>query len=178
MMRRGAAAAAAVVMPPVLAMVVLAACAAGPSGLPSDDRAPADFALGVTVLAPADAGAGAPRGARPARFIVQPDGVLHAAEGPVTERTFPPAVRWLTSEQVERLWWELRDSGLVGGAADAPPHPAAPPPGATAPAYVVSWLMNGRRGTARVDANRSPPERVEAARRLADRLAALAWMTD
>jgi hypothetical protein len=121
---------------------------------------------------------GAARGARPARYIVQPDGVLHAAEGQVTERTFPPAVRWLTGEQVRRLWWELRDSGLVGWAGDGPAHPAAPAPGATAPAYVVTWLAEGRRGTARVDANRSPPERVEAARRLADRLAALAWIVE
>lgn len=81
------------------------------------ERAPADFTLGVTVLSPAvtaeeiDAAA---RAERPARYIVEPDGVLRAAIGAgASPRVYPGETRRLTAEQVERVWRLVAASGIL-----------------------------------------------------------------
>src|SRR5262249_34981811 len=150
-----------------LAAALVAGCASAPdakgrSALTAD-QTPADFALSVTVSGPPPVAA-TPRSARPARYIVQPDGVLRAVVGPVTDMTFPPLTRLLTHDQTQRLWWDLRDSGLPGrapapedsdGAATRRPlPPGAPPP----LVYVVSWSIAGHRRTVWIDAARAAPE--------------------
>ncbi len=81
------------------------------------ERAPEDFTLAVTVMGPAatpeeiDA---EPRAERPARYIVEPDGVLRAAVGPgATPRVYPGQTRQLTADQVERVWRLVVNTGLL-----------------------------------------------------------------
>lgn len=84
------------------------------------DRAPDDFTLSVTVLGPAnqaDEVDDTPRPQRPARYLVEPDGVLRAAVGPgATPRVYPRQTRQLDAAQVERLWRLVANTGLLDGA--------------------------------------------------------------
>lgn len=88
-----------------------------PAALP--ERAPDDFALSVTVMGPATEPAeidATPRPERPARYIVEPDGVLRAAIGPgATPRVYPGQTRQLTTGQVQRLWRLASNTGLLDG---------------------------------------------------------------
>ena len=88
-----------------------------PAVLP--DQAPDDFALAITILGPAtdpaeiDATA---RPLRPARYIVEPDGVLRAAIGPgATPRVYPGQTRQLDAGQMQRLWRLTAGTGLLDG---------------------------------------------------------------
>lgn len=109
-----------------LAGLLLPACGSGPVAvtepmLPSDP--PDDFALAVTIFAPevdADAISALPRSVRPARYVVEPDGVLRAAIGPGADAdVFPAQTRRLTDRQRAQLWRLVRDQGLL-----ATNHPA------------------------------------------------------
>ncbi|MGE3109740.1 MAG: hypothetical protein AB7G11_12055 [Phycisphaerales bacterium] len=98
----------------------LAACASspdtqGPPAFRADDP-PADFTLAVTVYS----GPGARRRAEypadrlPARYIIEPDGTLHAWASPAaSDQSYPGQVRRLSLEQVRRLWRQLQASGLL-----------------------------------------------------------------
>lgn len=113
-------------------LVLLAACLALPGLLPAacssrpqvrpepepillPDRAPADFTLAVTVLAPEREPAETPpRSQRPARYIVEPSGALRAATGEgATPRVYPGITRQLTEPQWQRLWRLTADTGLL-----------------------------------------------------------------
>jgi hypothetical protein len=109
----------------VLGGLALPGCSSTPAVRPEPepavlaDRAPADFALGITVLSPASDPAqidATPRPQRPARYIVEPDGVLRAAIGPgATPRVYPGRTRRLDTEQVQRLWRLASNTGLLDG---------------------------------------------------------------
>jgi hypothetical protein len=101
---------------------ILVVVATGCSSRPKDpdpmafDEPPPDFALAATVYAPpASPGAALPaRPLRPARYVLDPDLVLHAAIGAgADEATFPAQTRRLRHRDVERLWRLVRDSGLL-----------------------------------------------------------------
>lgn len=81
------------------------------------DRAPDDFALSITVVGPASGAEPAedlPRAQRPARYLVEADGILRAAVGPgSTPRVFPRETRQLNKAQVQRLWRLVGETGLL-----------------------------------------------------------------
>lgn len=142
------------------------------------DAPPADFTVAFTVLAPAssDGNPRVPRGKRPARYVMEADGVLRSAVGMAcSEETFPPRTRQLTKEQVKALWDEMRRGGLLD--ADHPdmigPAPSAEALG-TRTTFVVSYAALGRHRRLAVPDSGSVSS--EAAAGLADRLAALSWI--
>jgi len=108
-----------------VALALSPGCSSTPAARPEPepvvlpDLAPADFALGITVLSPAadpvriDA---TPRPQRPARYIIEPDGVLRAAIGPgATPRVYPGRTRQLDTAQMQRLWRLASNTGLLDG---------------------------------------------------------------
>ncbi len=137
---------------------------------------PDDFALAVTVYAPPAEGERPARWARPAQYIVEPDGSLRAAigEGAVAA-SYPARTRTLDHRQVERLWRLLEDSALL-----RPDHPFriasaesfVPLP--DRPVAVISVSREGRREIVAVSVDADDAD-GEAARQLVDRLAGLAW---
>jgi hypothetical protein len=111
---------------------------------------------------------------------MEADWVLRAAVGPrVSQETFPARTRQLTHDQVQRLWWDLRDAGVMGrdGAGAAGGDGGGSAGASTArgderieAVYVVSYTASGVR--------RAVPVVAEpGARRLAERLSGLAWVT-
>jgi hypothetical protein len=108
---------------------------------------------------------------------MEADWVLRAAVGPrVSQETFPARTRQLTHDQVQRLWWDLRDAGVMGrdgagaaGAGSVERGTTRQREGIEA-VYVVSYTASGvRRAVPVVD--------EPGARRLAERLSGLAWVT-
>src|SRR5690606_38853918 len=120
-----------------------------------------------------------PRYLRPMRALVQPDLSLRATSGDVSPKTYPSLTRRLSAEEHRRLWWDLRESGLL-----REHHPeevsselAATPTSETMPRrglYIISYVAAGHRRTLAVDPVLS--DDAPGARRLVDRLAALAWI--
>ena len=163
---------------------------AAPAPSPISATAPDDFTLGVTIIPPTSAPA---RGAgtvdvwaRPARYIVEPDGTFRAALAPpravpdgtpaslmtqeLPQATVPPIVRVLSRQQLEDVYQSVRGSGFL-----IMPHGAAV---SSAQTYVgrdrvivlLSTLAQGRRQSIALSA--SDP----GAKAISERLAALAWM--
>lgn len=72
---------------------------------------PQSFTLGVTVVGEGVANDPA---LRPARYIVEADGLLRAAVGPgSTPSTFPPVTRRLNDAQVTALWAMVETAGIL-----------------------------------------------------------------
>ncbi len=102
---------------------VLPGCSSTPRPIPEPepivlpDVAPEDFALSITVISPASADDpidDLPRAERPARYVVEPDGVLRAAIGPgATPRVYPRQTRQLDAARVQRLWRLVGETGLL-----------------------------------------------------------------
>ncbi|MBX3317712.1 MAG: hypothetical protein KF902_12720 [Phycisphaeraceae bacterium] len=103
----------------LLASVLLAGCASQtkPTHVPvRGTDYPTDFALSVTVMTPGretdergrDLTFGKDLAERPARYIVEPDGLLRAAVGAgATTRVYPPRTKYLTDLQMADLWRRL-----------------------------------------------------------------------
>ncbi|PHQ82410.1 MAG: hypothetical protein COB69_02005 [Phycisphaera sp.] len=92
-----------------------------------ETRPPRDFALAVTVF-------GQPThdqrntAQEPARFVIQPDGVLRAAQGSgVSLDTFPPRTRTLTQPQIANLYAQIVRNGLDRGVGGSPLNGTTPP---------------------------------------------------
>jgi hypothetical protein len=173
--------------------LILGSGSCGPAGLRRSvggnpewalaDSPPGDLTVSVTVYAPAGASKGGetPRYLRSMRAIVEPDLSLRASEGESSPRTYPPLTRRLSPEEVRRVWWDLRDSGLlrerhpdeVASAELAAPTADAPP---TRGLYIISYVASGHHRTLALDPVLA--EDAPGARRLVDRLAALAWMDE
>src|SRR5262245_38039155 len=157
-------------------------CSSTPAALspppPIPEERPQDFVLAATVLTPTDVKTtNLPRSLRPARYIVEADGVLRAAVGAgSTTTTYPPQTRQLTARQMDSLWRQLRESNLLDpgnpSRIDAPEAVARAPDRTTALIFVGG---DGRRVTLRVLLDRRTEDAV-AAERLVDRLADLAWI--
>lgn len=101
-----------------LLTIGLGGCASkplGPAPVAGVDY-PADFALSVTVMTPGrdtdddgrDLTVGRDLADRPARYIVEPDGLLRAAVGAGASATvFPRRTKYLTDRQMASLWGKL-----------------------------------------------------------------------
>lgn len=145
---------------------------------------PPDFWLAITVLrAPAEtAGRAAayqklPVGIRPARYIIEADGILRAATGSgANVNTFPDQTRQLDDAQIASLWTTLRDSSLVR--ADHPSRgvEAAVSAIGDKTVYVVSFAAGGTRRVLTMEAAPKPGEGAEEVRQLVERVAGLAWV--
>jgi hypothetical protein len=165
-------------------MLALSACGTTPkklerSSVPPPDQRPVDLALAATVFAPRVPlpDVELPRAIRPARYIVEADGVLRASVGAASDAAaFPPRVRQLSPRQADQVWRALLDSGLLD---DANPNRLSDPESAmrsgdrTTAMIFVSY--QGKRTTLRVLLDRATPDAV-AAERVIDRLAELAWL--
>ncbi|MEM9065432.1 MAG: hypothetical protein AAGB51_08085 [Planctomycetota bacterium] len=194
---------------PLLLATALVGCSKPQILLPEDpppdpmlalDEPPADFALAVTVYSPAMRNLDeVPRVLRPARYVLEPDGILRTSVGPgAREDTFPPITRRLTQEQVRLLWLAVRDAPLLGvgspirvesGAAAEPlalavtdPASTTEPDGPGASTAVVYFARLGEREwfSIRLDGPgvEATPLATLAARELVERLAELSWMTE
>lgn len=114
----------------VCVVPLVSACGGGraapePPGIPlGETRPPPDLALAVTVIGREG---GEPASLEPARFVIEPDGVLRAATGEgVGPGVYPPRTRQLTDTQVREVYAMLVRSGLdrgVGGRAYRPGMP-------------------------------------------------------
>ena len=143
---------------------------------------PADFALSVTVFSEFDDPeliARLERWRRPARFVMEADRRLRAAQGPaVTPEVYPPIIRQLRREQVRDLWRLVRAGELLR--ADHPgrvPDEAVasiPPLGTTA---LIAVTHDGRVQTRRIVMDAGDGDAL-AASALVDRLAELCWIRE
>lgn len=140
---------------------------------------PEDFALAVTVVAPAGRRDLA-REDRPARHVLEPDGTLRVLIGPGTARAeYPPIVRVLSPEQRQELWTLTREAGLnldTDQAWRMPPEPAsfqgvlAPNQMPAEPSAVVSASLGQVRERWMI------PTSEPGVRALVTRLSDLAWI--
>lgn len=147
------------------------------------EQAPEDFALSVTVATPdpnRDPSTMA-RWQRPARYIVEPGGSFRASVRPGARvDAYPPPIRTLSRAQVETLWASVRaDSWMseppAGSKAVASPEVETMPPEIQRRSALV-WISAAgmRRGVVVPLAAGSPES--DAAARLIDQLAELAWV--
>jgi len=188
-------------------MLIPAGCSRQPILTPEDpppdpvltlEEPPDDFALAVTVYSPVRGRLEeTPRVVRPARYIVEPDGVLRTSVGPgAREDTFPPITRRLSEDQIRTLWIAVRDSGLLDGnstarvrsGADAEPVALAvtdpsrtvEPDGPGASTAVIYIAHSGERAwySVRLDGPgvASDPLATLSGREIVERLADLSWM--
>lgn len=153
---------------------VLAACGTAPRAEPG--AIPLDFALAITVFAPARAlrNPETPPGSRPARYVMEADWVLRSNVTPdPSPEDFPPATRVLPREEVRALWDALRESGLLD---PAPEVVVASPALYRPPARRTTWLVGyGAEGRRRAVAITEGTPEAAAAAALADRVARLAF---
>lgn len=161
--------------------------AAAPPSIPpvfSSETPPDDFTLAVTVYARPGASrrTALPPERRPARYVLEPDWVLHAQVSPAAnEQMYPGRTRQLDRAQVIELWRELRESGLTNvnhaAVVGRVPEPVESEPGAAAdgatlpPVYAVSYTAGGIRRTLALQGGDE-----SAAAPLVRRLAASAWI--
>jgi hypothetical protein len=167
------------------ALAVLTGCAGdAPAPAPADtpaleDRAPADFTVDVTVLV----GRGAPDAllveGQQAKYVVLPDGTLHADAGPfIDSSTRPGRSRILYGDQLQSLWGLLVQTGFTRIAdANGPPNPdllTVPPKQRLA---ILTFRAGGRTWTF-VRRTQGDEALDPAAARIIRTLAALAWIPD
>jgi len=160
-----------------LAALSVGGCASSPDPESLTTR-PDDFSIAATILAPEDdprSGRGLPRSLRPARYIVDPDGILRASVGPGSRpATIPPPTRQLTVAQLDHLWTLARDARLLESAAQVHNPDLAPPaPGLSV--AIVEFAEAGRRAAVRIPLDRASTDSL-AAEELIDHLAELAWV--
>ncbi|MCW5777111.1 MAG: hypothetical protein KIS87_11795 [Phycisphaeraceae bacterium] len=156
-------------------------CASRPTDPARFTSAPADFTLSVTVLSPARSMAEVdrlPPRARPACYLVEPDGSFRVAVGPAASpKVFPPLTRQLTREQVDLVWSLARDAGILD--ADHPGRVqnvetfVRPGGNATIALIYAGFAGSQRHVAVALDAAHADPAAVAP---LIDELNTLAWM--
>jgi hypothetical protein len=131
------------------------------------DTPPPDFTLAVTVHAqPGTDTATLPRSRRPAQYVMEADWVLRVALGTgAGEEKFPARTRQLSAGQAQRLWQDLRDSGLL----EESPGPTTRPNAF----YTIHYVADGMRRTLHLDSGS-----ISSVQRLVDDLGALAWVPE
>ena len=145
----------------------------------ADGRFPSDFAIDVTVLL----GPGAPEllavQDRQAKYILLPDGSLHADASPfVGMGTRPGRTRWLYEDQVQFLWSLCGQVGFLdAAAANGPPNPDMLRAGRDERMAVIT-LRAGRRTWTFVRRSTDNQPLDPAAARVVRALAVLAWIPD
>jgi hypothetical protein len=149
-----------------------------PKALAIPEARPSDFVMAATVFSPARlSGADLPRSLKPARYVIEADGVLRAATGSAADATtFPGQTRQLTPGEFDSLWRLLRESGLLDS--NSPlrvpdPETLVRAPDRTTALIYVSY--GGERRTLRVPLDRVG-EGALATERVVDRLAEWAWV--
>lgn len=163
--------------------VVLCACGTPGERIGRDEAdPPADLALSVTVFSEFDDPeliARLERWRRPARFVMEADWRLRAAQGPaVTPEVYPPIIRQLRREQVEDLWRLVRAGDLLRddhpGRVSDEAVASIPPLGTTA---LIAVTHDGRVQTRRIAMDAGDGDAL-AASALVDRLAELCWIRE
>ncbi|MFG0286153.1 MAG: hypothetical protein ACF8R7_17185 [Phycisphaerales bacterium JB039] len=147
---------------------------------PPRQRAPGDFAVGVTIYSPVTDPRGLgdlPPHLRPSRYVLEPDGALRAQVRPgLREQDYPPRIRQLSGEQVDRIWRLVADSPFANRAEPTRiggPFEVEPSPDRT---DALIYVADGEsRRFYRVNLL-GASEPSQAAAELIDRLARLAWV--
>lgn len=145
----------------------------------ASDRVPTDLSVDVTVLV----GRAVPEMLevqdRPAKYILLPDGALHADSGRFIDiSTRPGRSRWLYDEQVEYVWSALRQAGFSDPSnANGPPNPDMLVVGRGERMAIVTLRAHGRVWTFVRRAVGSEPMDPAVAR-IVRTLAAMAWIPD
>jgi hypothetical protein len=159
-------------------LLLLFGCAAPP-------RSPESRAAGFTLLAAVHSPADPPpprtppppRAHRPARHIVETDGILRSIAGPqALAITHPPQVRRLSPWQLDDIWQLIRAAGLhdENHPGRAPPvSPLVPHPHLPTALFEITLDFAPR--TIHIVLDDS--HQAAAATRLLDHLAELAWIT-
>lgn len=140
---------------------------------------PQDFELDVTVLE----GRGMPESLRvedrTARYVVLPDGALHAEDGPyVNQASRPGRARWLYQQQVSDLWDMCRQTGFADASlANGPANPDMLRVARGERLTIIALRANGTRWSF-VRRTLAGQDSDPAAARIVRTLAALAWIPD
>lgn len=171
--------------PLLLCLVALLAACAGPDRLDEQPdlpapHAPGDFAVAITIYSPVTDPGGLdtlPARLRPSRYVLEADGALRAEVRPgLTADDYPPRIRHLSGEQMDRIWRLVSAGPLadpdeparIGG-----PVEVEPSPGRTD--AIIYIADDHSRRFYRVNMlGASEPSR--AAAELVERLAQLAWV--
>ncbi len=143
---------------------------------------PDDFALGVTVYRPGlpesqvDA---LPRSLRPARYVVEPGGILRASVGTGSDQeTYPPITRQLSPAEVDQLWRAVQGTGLLEEGSTAEiggPHEYEPLRGRSTAMLYIAYVKQSNYYAVPLDAG---DEYGIASRELVERLARLSWIRE
>jgi len=168
----------------LLAAACLAACA-GPDRLDEQpalpaQHAPGAFAVAITVYSPVTdpGGPGAlPVRLRPSRYLLEPDGALRALVRPrLTEDDYPPRIRQLSGEQVDRVW-RLVSAGPFANP-DEPTRTGGPMDIRPAPdrTDAIIYVADDRSRRFYLVNLLGASEPSRAAAELIERLAQLAWL--
>lgn len=144
------------------------------------DERPKDFIFAATVYSPKSMREAAlPRSLKPARYIIEADGVLRAAVGPgATVETYPGQTRQLTPRQFDSIWRLVRDSGMLDPGNPSrvdDPETIQREPGRTTALVYIGY--GERRTTLRIVLDRTS-EGAASAEKVIDKLAELAWVND
>ncbi len=142
-------------------------------------RVPSDLTVDVTVLV----GRGAPEvllvEGHQAKYLLLPDGGLHADAGPFIDiSTRPGRSRWLYEEQVGFVWSAFQQTGFANPAdANGPPNPDLLQVSAGERLVIITLRAHGKAWSyVRRSIGSEPID--PAAARVIRTLAALAWMPD
>lgn len=165
----------------VLLLLVMAGCSTAPGGYSAGaEMAPADFSIDFTVLAGDEGQVRHGAEHRAARYVVLPDGTLHARVEAAESRAdgVPRYVRTLHRAETDALWRLTRDLGLTDPVnVDAVGNLDLYESQAGQTAYLVAVVSEGRRlnfGRAFSGEDVLDDRLV----RLARTLAGLAWVRD
>jgi hypothetical protein len=164
-----------------VALAAVAALAAGCTTAPPapEGRFPADFALDVTVLRGRKAPERLTVEDLQAKYILLPDGSLHADESPFIDlSTRPGRARILYDEQVQAVWTLVRTLGFDDRSkANGPPNPDLLRVAATERMTILTVRADGATWTyvrRAVGAEPADP----AAAKVVRTLAIMAWIPD
>lgn len=123
-----------------LAILSVVGCAPRPLVLPADR--PGDFTMLVTVY---PAAADPPAWLRPARYAVEPDGLLRAESGPgVAQPGFPPIARRLERAELDYVYALAATADPFGPHAQPVPGPTVFEPLSDQPTALIEAGSGGR----------------------------------
>jgi hypothetical protein len=144
-----------------------------------DGAFPPDFAIDATVMLGRGAADLNSIQDRPTKYVLLPDGSLHADESPFVDvSTRPGRSRWLYEDQVQYLWSMCRDLGFTDAdAANGPPNPDLLRPARGERMAVLTLRGDGRTWTF-VRRAVGKEEADAAITRVLRTLAILAWLPD